>query len=47
MLIRNRFGHIFISRPNLKIFAELIKTYGLQKDDMVIFFLRCFRKERF
>ena len=42
------FGHnYFISEPIFKIFVALFRTYGLQKDGMVIFFLMCFRKVRF
>ena len=32
----------FISEPIFKIFATLFTTFGLQKDDIVIFFLWCF-----
>ena len=28
-----------------KIYATLFKSFGMQNIDMVIFFLRCFRKE--
>ena len=36
----NYFGHIvFIGEPILKLFVVVSKTYGLQKDGMVIFFL--------
>ena len=41
-------GHdYFISEPIFKIFVALLRTHELQKDGMVIFFLRCFRKVRF
>ena len=34
------FGHnYFTSEPIFKIFAALFTTFGLQKDDIVIFFL--------
>ena len=38
---------LFISKSIFKISAALFKTFGLQKDDKVIFFLNCFRKARF
>ena len=42
------FGHNhFTSEPIFKIFAALFTTFGLQKDDMVVFFLKCFTKVRF
>ena len=37
----------FISEPIFKLFVALVRTHELQKDDMVIFFLWCFRKLRF
>ena len=40
------FGHTyFIGELIFKIFAALFTTFGLQKDDKVIFFLWCLRKE--
>ena len=42
------FGHnYFISESIFKIFVALFRTHELQKDDMVIFFMWCFRKVRF
>ena len=42
------FGHkYFISEPIFQNFAALFFTFGLQKDGMFIFFLRCFRNVRF
>ena len=42
------FGHnCLISEPIFKLFVALFRTHELQKDDMVIFFLWCFRKVRF
>ena len=42
------FGHnYFISEPIFKLFEALFRTHELQKDGMVKFFLRCFRKVRF
>ena len=42
------FGHnYFISEPIFKLFVTLFRTQELQKDDMVIFCLWCFRKVRF
>ena len=42
------FGHNYlISEPIFKIFVALFRTHELQKADMVIFFLWCFRKVRF
>ena len=38
---------IFIFKPIFEIFEALFKTYGMQNGDMVIFFLRSFRKVRF
>ena len=41
-------GHNYlISEPIFKLFVTLFKTHEMQKDDMVIFFLWCFRKVRF
>ena len=36
-----------ISEPIFKLFVALFRTNGMQKDDMVIFFVWCFRKVRF
>ena len=42
------FGHdYFIGDLIFKIYAALFTIFGLQQDDMVIFFLWCFRKVRF
>ena len=41
------FHNYFNCEPIFKIFAALFRTFGLQKNDMVIFFLWCFRKVRF
>ena len=42
------FGHkCFISEQIFKMFAALFTTFGMQKDYMVIFFLRSSRKVRF
>ena len=42
------FGHNYlISEPIFELYVALFRTLGLQKDDMVIFFLWCFRKVRF
>ena len=42
------FGHNYlISDPIFKLFVALFRTHELQKDDMVIFFLWCFRKVGF
>ena len=42
------FGHNYlISEPIFKLFFALFRTHELQKDDMVIFFLLCFRKVRY
>ena len=42
------FGHnYFISELIFKLSVALFRTHELQKDDMVIFFLWCFRKVRF
>ena len=39
------FGHhYFISDPIFKIFKALFITFGLQKDDMVIFFIVVLQK---
>ena len=47
-LFKMIFGHnYFISEPIFKLFVALVRTHELQKDDMVIFFLWCFRKVRF
>ena len=41
-------GHnYFITGPIFKLFEALFTTFGLQKDAMVIFFMRFFRKVRF
>ena len=36
-----------ISEPIFKLFVAPFRTHELQKDDMVIFFLLCFRKVGF
>ena len=42
------FSHkMFVCYPIFKIFEALFKTFGMQNVDMVIFFLRSFRKVRF
>ena len=42
------FGHNYlIGEPIFKLFVALFRTHELQKDDIVIFFLWCFRKKRF
>ena len=42
------FGHnYFITEPIFKLFVTIFRTHELQKDDMVIVFLWCFRKVRF
>ena len=47
-LFKNIFLHkIFICQPIFKIFVALFKTFGMQNGDMLIFFLRSFRKARF
>ena len=38
---------IFICQQIFKIFVALLKTFGMQNGDMVIFFLMSFRKVRF
>ena len=38
---------IFICKRIFKIFVAPFKTFGMQNDDMLIFFLRSFRKVRF
>ena len=46
-LFKNIFLHkIFICQPIFKIFVALFKTFGMQNGDMLIFFLRSFRKLR-
>ena len=44
MPIQNFLANYFICYPIFKLFATLFMTFGLQQDDMVIFFLWCFRK---
>ena len=47
-LFKMIFGHNYlIGEPIFKLFVALFRTHELQKDDMVIFFLWCFRKVRF
>ena len=47
-LFKINFGHNhFLCEPIYKIFVALFRTFGLQKIDMVIFFLWCFIKVRF
>ena len=47
-LFKSMFLHkIFICKPIFKIFVALFKTFGMQNGDMLIFFLRSFRKVRF
>ena len=47
-LFKNIFLHkIFICQPIFKIFVALFKTFGTKNGDMLIFFLRSFRKVRF
>ena len=47
MSIKMIFGHNYlISEPIFKLFVALFRTRELQKEDMVIFFLWCFRKVR-
>ena len=47
-LFKKIFGHNYlISEPNFKLFVALFRTHEWQNDDMVIFFLWCFRKVRF
>ena len=42
------FGHNYlIFEPIFKLFVSLFRTHEMQKDDMVIAFLWCFRKVRF
>ena len=38
---------IFICKPIFKIFVALFKTFEMQNGDVLIFFLRSFRKVRF
>ena len=42
-----KISHVCIIEPIFRIFVALLTIFGLQKDDMVIFFLWCFRKVRF
>ena len=37
----------FTTEPIFKNFAAHFRTFGLQNDDIVIFFLYCFTKVRF
>ena len=46
-LFKMIFGHIFISERIFKMFVALFTTFRMQNGDMIIFFLRCFRKVRF
>ena len=47
-LFKNSLLHkFFICLPIFKIFVALLKTFRMQNDDMLIFFLRSFRKVRF
>ena len=47
-LFKTIFLHkIFICEPIFKIFVTLLKTFGIQNGDMLIFFPRSFRKVRF
>ena len=47
-LFKNIFLHkIFICYPIFKNFEALFKTFGMQNGDMLIFFLKSFRKVRF
>ena len=39
------FWHNYFSEPIFKILATLFTTFGLQKDDMDIFALWCFKSE--
>ena len=43
-LVKIMFGcKQFICGPIFKLFAALLKTFGMQKDDKIIFFWRFFR----
>ena len=47
-LFKNIFLHkIFICQMIFKIFVALFKTFGMQNGDILIFFVRSFRKVRF
>ena len=37
---------MFISIPFLKIFEAFFTTFGMQKDDKITFYSRCFRTKR-
>ena len=47
VLFKIIFWHqIFICTQVSKFLMHILKTFGMQNGDMVIFFLRCFRKVR-
>ena len=47
-LFKNIFlDKILICQPIFKLFVALFKTFGMQNGDLLIFFLRSFRKVRF